>query len=338
MNEVEIQKLPKVELHCHLDGSVGLELLKTLAVEQGREDLALEEIAIVGENVSLTDYLKSFDLILPLLQISSALTRAVVDVARQASLDSVKYLEIRFAPRLHLHGELTLTEVIEAVVKGALKAEEKYDLKVNLLICGMKHHTVAQNEEVLETVIALNHDSIVGFDMAGDESNFPVAIFKKWLDKIQDLDYPLTLHAGECGCAHNVIEAMSAGASRIGHGVAIVNDPEVLEKVKEQGVLLEMCPISNIQTGAVNGWNNYPIRQFLAEGVKCCINTDNRTVSNTNLTKEYLELSSRFNLSRNDFLTLNLNGIESAFMPDKLKEIYTFDFKETYLEKNSMNQ
>ncbi|MGO2082501.1 adenosine deaminase [Vagococcus sp.] len=331
MEKRRVQSLPKVELHCHLDGSVSLELLKKLAQEQKRTDLKLEEIAVIKTDISLADYLKSFDIILPLLQEVSALKRATYDVARQAHEDSVKYLEIRFAPRLHLHGELSLPEIINAVVAGAEEAEKEFGMIVNLLICGMKHHSFQQNKEVLNCVKELQQSSIVGFDMAGDEANFPVTEFKNWLKDVQISGYPLTLHAGECGCAHNVLEALDVGATRIGHGIAISKDEEVLTSCIASQALFELCPTSNIQTGAVANWESYPLRLFLEKGVKCCINTDNRTVSNTTLTKEYEEIINRFSLTLEEMLQLNLNGLSGAFTTGEVKNNLSQLFREAYL-------
>lgn len=150
-------------------------------------------------------------------------------------------------------------------------------------------------------------------DAAGDEASFDNRVIANYISGAKVSGFQISLHSGECGCAHNVYEAMKLGASRIGHGVAIKDDPKILKRVVETGTVLELCPISNIQTNAIDDWVNYPLQDFLTKGVPCTINTDNRTVSQTSLTRELLTLVDQCQLTREQVEQLSLTAIEASF-------------------------
>ncbi|PCT85457.1 adenosine deaminase, partial [Listeria monocytogenes] len=237
-------------LHCHLDGSTSVELIRQLAVEQG-VNLNEEHLFVSSNCESLDEYLQCFDEILKVLQTPDALRRAVVDVAQQAQRDNVKYIEIRFAPRFHMELGLTLTEVLEAVEEGVQEAIHTLDIQVNLLVCAMRQHETGDNKALFDFVQKYDSKVIKGVDFAGPEAAVPPNDIASPIQYALDQGFNLTLHAGECGCKQNVIESIKLGAKRIGHGVAINQDEIALQFVKAQDVLLEMFPKSNIQTKAI---------------------------------------------------------------------------------------
>lgn len=333
MKETIIKELPKVELHCHLDGSVSMKLLEQLAAEQGMDLARLATVAAPAECEDLMDYLQGFDVILELLQTEDSLRRAAFDVAEQAAQENVCYLELRFAPLLHQHRDLSLRQIIRAVTQGILEAEEHYPINVNLLICGMRQQPQAVNQELFQEVSQLRNENqtrIVGIDFAGDEQAFPPETLRETLDSVADQQLAITLHAGECGCAHNVYESIQLGATRIGHGVAIKDDPAIMDYCRDQEVLLEMCPTSNLQTKAIASIKEYPLRIFLDHGILCSINTDNRTVSSTTLTNEYMLLGAACGLTYEEMREINLAAMRKSFAGDGLKQSLVQRITERY--------
>ncbi|NWK85001.1 adenosine deaminase [Staphylococcus sp. GSSP0090] len=313
-----IEEIAKVELHCHLDGSTSFELIRQLAEEQG-VNLDESKLFVSSQCDGLDDYLQCFDEILKVLQTKDSLKRAVVDVAKQAYKDNVKYIEIRFAPLFHMDQGLTMTEVLEAVASGIDEARHTVGIGVNLLICAMRQHHAEQNQALFDFIHKHNHEAIRGIDFAGPEVGFPTETIEDTIKYGLDLGFNLTLHAGECGCIHNVIEGIKLGSKRIGHGVAINQDKAALQFVKENDVLLEMCPKSNIQTKAITGLKALNLPYLLEHGIPFLINTDNRTVTQTSLNEEY-EL-----LMKNELMTLeqikhiNKRAVRYAFLTEDEK-------------------
>lgn len=325
-----VRQLPKVELHCHLDGSVPMATLKKLAEKQDFDMSLLDQIAAPEKCTDLVDYLKGFDVLLQLLQTSEQLEESAFAIAEAAALENVRYLELRFAPLLHTDAGMTVPEIIAAVSRGIKKAMEQYDIVVNLLICGMRPHSNEDNLKMLSEAISTQEQLLVGFDMAGPEPDMANDHIEPLTAFAQDSGLQLTLHAGECGCAHNVVQAIHLGAERIGHGIAAQMDETTQQLCIEKGTVIEMCPTSNIQTNAVEDWESYPLLDFMEKGIKCCINTDNRTVSDTTLTKEYLLLAEHLGIDYAMMKKLNLNGLTGTFTTSETKEKLSAVINEAY--------
>ncbi|MDH6363908.1 adenosine deaminase [Enterococcus sp. PF1-24] len=320
LNQETIQALPKVELHCHLDGSIQMATLEKLAKKENLPLAELKKAVAPKKCHDLKEYLASFDVVLPLLQSAENLQLAAYDLVEQAVRDNICYLEIRFAPLLHQKKGLAVPQIIQAVLTGIQAAQKEHEIHVNLLISAMRHHEEAANLELINSIKQLQADAVVGFDFAGDEQQVGNENIKNCTDSALAAGLKLTLHSGECGCPHNVVEAIHLGATRIGHGVAIKDSPDAMVQCKKNQTLLELCPTSNIQTNAISDWSEYPLRFFLKEGINCCINTDNRTVSQTNLVNEYSLLVKHCQLSFAEMKQLNLNAIEGSFAEEKVKQ------------------
>lgn len=330
MQKEIVRQLPKVELHCHLDGSVPMATLKELAEKQDFDMSLLDQIAAPEKCTDLVDYLKGFDILLQLLQTSEQLEKAAFAIAEAAALENVCYLELRFAPLFHTDKGMKVAEIIAAVSHGLRKAMKEYNIMVNVLICGMRPQSNDINLEMLSEAISTKEQLLVGFDMAGPEPDMANDHIEPLTTFAQENGLQLTLHAGECGCAHNVAQAIRLGAKRVGHGIAIQKDESAQQLCIEKGTVVEMCPTSNIQTNAVENWNAYPLLDFMQKGIKCCINTDNRTVSDTTLTKEYLLLAEHLGVDYKMMKTLNLNGLAGAFTTSKVKEEISAVISESY--------
>lgn len=324
MDNKRLRDLAKVELHCHLDGSISLGAIRQLAemanIAVPASDNELKQLVVAPENAeSLMDYLKTFDFVRPLLQTKAALQLAAYDVARQAAQENVIYTEIRFAPELSMDEGLSASETVEAVLAGLKQAEEEFGIVAKVLVCGMKQSPKEVTQDIFEHVVALAAKGLVGFDFAGNELDFPPAQLADLIKETQALGLPMTFHAGECGCAPYIADAIALDIKRIGHSTAIYNQPELLEEFVKKGVTAELCLTSNLQTKAAKSLAEFPFLALKDAGAKMTINTDNRTVSATNLTKEYALFVKHFGVSLADFLAFNKNAIQASFTTEVQK-------------------
>lgn len=321
----ELRALPKVELHCHLDGSLSLKVIRQLArmaqVDLPTTDADLEKLVSVPDNMKdLLSYLKRFDVVMPLLQTEAALELAAYDVIEQCAQENVKYIEVRFAPDFSTEKGLSVEAAIAAVIKGLHRGRADFQVESGLLVCAMRQFPNARNQAMFHAARPFLGDGLVGGDFAGDEANFPTGVIEPAIKVAQQLNIPMTLHAGESHCVHNVMAALVLGIRRFGHGVALGGHPELQSEVAQAGGVLEMCLTSNLQTKAIVKIDDYPVPELIANHVKITINTDNRTVSRTTLTKEYLLWQQHFGITKAQFHEFNLNAINAAFCSDLVRE------------------
>lgn len=321
----------KVELHCHLDGSLNIDFVQEMLREQGiiynREELK-RKLEVQSDCSSLTEYLEKFELPLLCLQTKEGLRRAAYELVRGVAAEGVRYIEVRFAPMLSTDKGLSCAEVIESVVAGLHEAGKKYGVYASAIVCAMRHHSSEQNIEMLRAARTFVGKGVCALDLAGDESAFPTHLFRELFMQAKEWGIPFTIHSGECGSADNIREAIELGAKRLGHGIALWKSPELRALCKERGIGVEMCPTSNLQTKAVDSLELYPLQQFLDEGLLVSIHTDNRTVSGTNLKRE----QSYFLKEVLDKCTVN--AIQTAFASDEIKQQLMEEFNmEKKMEK-----
>lgn len=303
-----INELPKIELHCHLDGSVRPETILDLAK---KDNLSLEAtnlkelsnlLVAPMDCTSLDEYLKRFELPLKLMQTKENLERISYELMQDYFLENTKYVEIRFGPLLHKEKGLTCKEIISSVISGIKKAEKEMDIRGNLILSCLRNMPIDSMYEIIDSGKEFLNNGVVAIDLCSSELEGFCSDFIKPISYARSLGYNVTIHAGETGFGQNVLDAIKLlGATRIGHGVAINSHEKAFKCVKENNVLLEMCPTSNVQTKAVDSFENHPIKPFLQNNIKVSINTDNRTVSNTNLNNEYEICQNVLNLSHEDF-------------------------------------
>ena len=308
--------MPKIDLHCHLDGSFSRNyIMRTLGLSE-LDDARLHAPENCG---SLAEYLTCFDLPISCLQTKEHITDGVIDVIAQAAAENVRYIELRFAPACSVNNNLDLPAVIEAAILGCKKAFDKYGVFSNLILCAMRHHTLEQNIAVLRHTREFLGYGVCALDLAGDEAGFPNEDFKDLFAEAKRLEVPFTIHSGECGRTENVRLALAYGAKRIGHGIALIKDKELMAKCLDARIGFELCPTSNFQTRAATNYDAYPLRAFLDFGLLATLNTDNRTVSNTTCTKEFLFAEEHLQITKEDFLTLYKNSVEISFADDSVK-------------------
>ena len=310
-----INNFPKIELHLHLDGSVMIETAKKLCnknIEQIKDEMIASEKC---ENLS--DYLTKFSLPISIMQTKEELEEISKELGNNLLADGVIYAEIRFAPINHILKGLKLEEVVESVLNG-LKC---VPLKTNLILCMMRNSSFEENKIVVELASHYLNKGVVALDLAGDEYKYKTKDFKKIFDYANKLGVPFTIHAGEADGVSSIHSAISFGAKRLGHGIRCIENNSTLEYIKNNNILLEICPTSNVQTRVVESLNKHPIKYLYENGIKTCINTDNRTVSNVTLSNEYERLIKDLDFSFEMLKEMNLNAIKYSFLSDNEKEI-----------------
>jgi adenosine deaminase len=314
---------PKIELHCHLDGSMSPELVQRLLGGRG-EEYSLEELkgllTAPEDCESLAEYLEKFDLPLRCLQTREGLRSAAEELALSAAGENVKYIEVRFAPSFSTAQGLSVREVIESVSSGLRSAESQADIYTGIIVCTMRNLDSETNRAMLKEAREFLGCGVAGCDLAGDEKAYPTADFADVFETARKYDMPFTIHAGECGSADSVKTAIGLGAGRIGHGIAMSGHPDIIRLCAERKIGVELCPTSNLQTKALRDFSAYPFTEFYEAGVLLSVNTDNRTVSGTTCTDEYKRLAGAGMFKENMCRKIYLDSVEAAFADDDIKQ------------------
>lgn len=315
MTEKDILNMPKIDLHCHLDGSMTKQGIEKIL---GRE-VGLSELQVSPECRSLAEYLEKFNLPLECLQTPEGLKEAAKEFLLNLQADHVKYVEVRFAPQLSTNQGMNCAKVMEAVLEGLKEAKEQCGIHYQVIVCMMRHHSEEVNLSMLKECREFLGEGLCAVDLAGDEAGFPTRNFYELFRCAKKLDYPFTVHAGECGSVQSILDAVEMGAGRIGHGIAMKGNAEAQKLLAKKRIGVEMCPISNYQTKALNPGEVYPIREFSNAGVLVTVNTDNRTVSNTSLGKEMIFLQEQFGICDEELYQYQKNALEAAFCDELMK-------------------
>ncbi|SHK70806.1 adenosine deaminase [Rhodothermus profundi] len=314
---------PKAELHCHLDGSLRLTTLLELARQQGKLRLlpadsleGLEEILRQVDTAdSLEAYLAWFRYTVPVMQTRQALRRIAYELAEDAARENVRYLEVRYAPVLHVEEGLKLEQVNDAVLDGLRAAERDFGIRTGLILCGLRHLPESVSMRTAELAVAYRKRGVVAFDLAGGEAGHPPKHHLHAFYLARNHLLNLTVHAGESWGPDSIHQALFyCGAHRIGHGVTLEQDPDLLQYVIDHQIPLEICPTSNVQTKAVADYASHPLRQYVARSVPVTINTDNRLFSRTTLTDELWRVHRHCGLDVQQLRTVVLNSFRHAFL------------------------
>lgn len=307
----KIRKLPKVELHLHLDGSISLELASKLS------GLSYEEVktkmVAPDKCENLSDYLTRFDFPISLMQTKDNLKLVAEDLVNRLVLQGVVYAEVRFAPMFHTKEGLSYEEIVESILSGL---RNNLNIKTNLILCMMRGMDKENNLKTIEVAEKYLDKGVCAIDLAGAEDIYPLDDYLELFEIAKEKNIPFTIHAGETGGALEVAKAIRVGATRIGHGIHAIESEEVLELINKKDVLLEICPTSNVQTNAVDCYQNHPIEKLYRQGVSICINTDNSTVSNISIIEEYLKISNHFNFTLDDYKDMNIKAVKSSFLSE----------------------
>ena len=319
--------LPKIELHCHLDGSVRVETIakfaKQLGIDVTDNMRDLKDLLVAPETcLSLDEYLKRFSLPVKIMQTKEALKEITFEVFEDAALENVKYMELRFGPLLHTKEGLTLDEILQSVLEGMNLAEKRHGIKGNIIISILRTMSTESIYDLIDVASNYLNKGIVAFDLASSEVKGFSEKFKPYIDYAKSKGFEVTIHAGETGIGKNVLDAIEIlNASRIGHGIYIHDTPEAYQAVEEKKVALEVCPTSNVQTKAVNHIESHPIEDFINNGLKVTINTDNRTVSNTTMTQEIKKVMETFNFDLDVYKKIYSDAVSAAFTSEEDKDL-----------------
>ncbi|MFJ8820286.1 adenosine deaminase [Streptomyces sp. NPDC102467] len=333
----QIRRAPKVLLHDHLDGGLRPGTVVDLAREQGYENLPETDPDKLGiwfreaaDSGSLERYLETFAHTCAVMQTREALVRVAAECAEDLAEDGVVYAEIRYAPEQHLERGLTLEEVVEAVNEGFREGERRakangHRIRVGALLTAMRH--AARALEIAELANRYRDLGVVGFDIAGAEAGFPPTRHLDAFEYLKRENNHFTIHAGEAFGLPSIWQALQwCGADRLGHGVRIIDDIQVADDgtvelgrlasyVRDKRVPLEMCPTSNLQTGAASSYAEHPIRLLRELRFRVTVNTDNRLMSGTSMSREFEHLVDAFGYTLTDFEWFTVNALKSAFIP-----------------------
>ncbi|MBM4403119.1 MAG: adenosine deaminase [Candidatus Cloacimonetes bacterium] len=339
-----IHKLPKTDLHVHLDGSVRIETIIDLAKKHNitlpeTDPEKLRKIICCGADCkSLDDYLRGFHIVNLVLQNREGLKRAAYELAEDAAAENIRYMEVRYSPILHTDGGMKLTKISEAVIDGLKKAERDFNIKTGVIICGIRNMDPTTSLKLAELAIAFKNKGVIGFDLAGGEYNHPAKDHKDAFDLALRNNLNITIHAGEAYGPESIHQAIHyCGTHRIGHGTRLVEDGDLLNYVNDHRIPLEICLTSNFHTKAVPSIKSHPIDFYIDYGLRVTLNTDNRIISNTTLSDEYMLAVEKLGLDYSTIKNIILNGFKSAFLPykervrmvnDALKEIEEIELAE----------
>jgi adenosine deaminase len=336
-----LRAAPKVLLHDHLDGGLRPATIIDLARDQKYRGLPTTDPGELARwfhasaaSGSLSLYLRGFAHTIAVMQTVDAIERVAYECGEDLARDGIIYAEIRYAPVFSRQGGLNLEQVVEAVVRGFERAEGRYPITLRQIICAMRDRT--DSLEMAELAIAFRERGVVGFDIAGEEAGHPPKAHLEAFQLCRRENFSITIHAGEAFGPPSIWQALQyCGAHRIGHGVRLIEDMAIVDQavvklgplaayMKDKRIPLELCPSSNVDTGAVPSLEDHPIRQFMEQRFRVTVNTDNRLMSDVTLSEEFRRLSGAFALTLDDVEKLTLNAMKSAFIgyDDRLAHIY----------------
>lgn len=321
-----LQRLPKCNLHTHLEGSVRVSTFIDLAKSQGfglelSEKEVKKALQVSGEVESLIDYLKKISYTYQVLNNPHALQRTAYEAVEDAARDGVRYLELRAGPVTHIAPKFSVNKVIGSILKGIREAEKSFDISCGLIVSALRGHDPKVNVRLAYTTLDFKNQGVVGFDLAGDEAGYPAEMHAKAIHIAREGGLGITIHAGEAGGAKNVRYAVEElHARRIGHGVKSIQSDRAVDLIKKESVLLEICPISNVHTHTVESIRDHPVRKLYDQGVKISIGDDDPVTSRTRVSKELTLLRQRLGFTLEELKKIQEMGINASFLRDGNKK------------------
>jgi adenosine deaminase len=321
LDRADIGRLPKTDLHVHLDGSVRVDTLLELADQQGvelphSEPVALYDHMHVQDARDLVDYLSRFDITLSVMQQADAIERIAFELAEDAVAENTRYLEVRFSPVLHQQDGLSMEDTVESALRGLRRAEATYGVRAGVIICGIRNMSPHTSMGLADLTVAFKQRGVVAFDLAGAEYNNPAKMHREAFYRVGNANVAATIHAGEAFGPESIHQALHyCNANRIGHGTRLFEDPDLMQYVNDFRIPLEICLTSNVQTRAVASFADHPLRLYYDEGLVVTLNTDNRLMSGTTLTEEYWRAHQHLGFTWAELCAIAIHGFESAFLP-----------------------
>jgi adenosine deaminase len=315
-----IARLPKAELHVHLDGSLRpatmIELARDAKVDlPTRDPEALRRFMLVDDARNLVDYLARFDITIALLQTPEAIERVAYEMVEDAALDNVRYMEIRYCPRLSTRGGLALDEVTAAERRGLARGERDFGVRTGIIDCSLRHYTPEVSLEIATAAVRNRPNGVVAFDLAGPEAGHPPAAHAAAFDCAQRGLLGITVHAGEAAGPESIAEALHrCHADRLGHGTRLYEDPALQDYVRDRRIPIEINLTSNLQTRVVACAAEHPVRRYFDAGLNVTLSTDSWLMSGVTLTDEYWLAHRQLGFTREEIDRMILNGFASSFL------------------------
>jgi adenosine deaminase len=316
-----VGRLPKAELHVHLDGSLRPETMIALAREAGislpsTDPDAVRRFMRVDDASNLEDYLRRFDVTIPLLQTPEAVERVAYEMAEDAARDNVRYLEVRYCPHLSRSRGMMLDDVILAELRGFQRGERDFGVVSRVINCSLRHYDPAISVRIAERSVAFRNRGVVAFDLAGGEAGRPADEHKAAFDLAAQGNLGITVHAGEAAGAESVAAAVhQCHADRIGHGTRLYESPQLRDYIRDRRILIEANITSNVQTRAVRRASEHPVRGYFDAGLNVTLCTDGWLMAGVSLSDEYWLAHTDLGFSREEIDQLILNGFAGAFLP-----------------------
>jgi adenosine deaminase len=324
---MNFKKLPKIDLHLHLDGAIRVPTIAELGDELGIElptydpEKLAKFVQVDRDCRSLTDFLKRFEVFYPILPYAVTQERIAYELCEDCARDNVIYFETRFAPSLACNEKFTMEDAVVAALEGLRRGQRDFGVQCGLILCCYRSITLRQNIDTVKLAQKYRGRGVIGIDLAGDELHYPATPHAEAFALARKLEIPITIHAGEGGQAGNIREAVfDHGAARIGHGVALGQDSELLKQVRDRGTVFEICLTSNLQTCSVASLQKHPFQKFLEAKVCVTLNTDDPAISNITLTDEF-ELATRaYKLVPAQIRELLVNAAQAAFAEPSVRQ------------------
>jgi adenosine deaminase len=327
-----VRALPKAELHVHLDGSLRPTTMLELADAAGvrlpaDEPEALARAMLADDAADLPAYLARFETTLAVLQTADALVRTTRELVEDHAAEGVRLVEIRYAPILNTRGGLSMDAVLEATLDGMRQGVETTGIHAGLIVCGIRNMAPSTSMAMAELAVRHRDRGVLGFDLAGAEAGHPAARHAEAFETAARGLLPATVHAGEGWGPESIRDALVSGrASRIGHGTRLCEDEALEAWVRDRGIPVEICLTSNVQTRVASSLGAHPVRRYFDAGIVLTLCTDNRLVSGTTVTDEYLKAAEHLGFSRAELVHVARMGFEAAFLPFEARRALLADF------------
>lgn len=316
-----LRRLPKAELHVHLDAALRpatmIELARAAKFTLPTTDPdALRRFMVVSGGTSLEDYIARFDYTIPLLQTPEAIERVAYEMVEDAARDGLRYLEVRYCPRLSTRGGLTMPEALDAELRGLARGERDFGIVARVINCSLRHYAPEVSVEIARLSVAYRDQGVVGFDLAGGEAGRPPGVHGAAFDVAAEGCLAITVHAGEAAGAESIAEAVHrCHADRIGHGTRLYEDPVLRDYVRDRRITLECNITSNTLTRAVASVEEHPVRAYFEAGLPVTLCTDGWLMTDVSLSGEYWLAHTALGFTREEIDRLILNGFAGAFLP-----------------------
>ncbi len=328
--------LPKIELHRHLEGSLRLDTLIDIAREYNIPNLPAYNAEGLRPHVQVMpdapytweNFLGKFRVLRQFFQSQEVIVRITEEAIADAAADNIKYMELRFTPQaLNNLIRCDYGEIVEWVCAATERASAQHNIQVRLILSMNRHESIDIGKRVTEIAIAFKNRGVVGLDLAGQEAEYSAKPFLMLFERAKEEGLGLTIHAGEWAGADNVREAVELGVDRIGHGIHAIEDSALIDLICQQGTVLEVCPTSNVQSGAVAGMAQHPITPLFLRGVPLTLNTDDPCVSGITLSDEFATVIAHTSLTLDDLKLKTLTAARSAFLPKDQRAVLVAQFE-----------